>query len=118
MPQRRAWTRRELLLALRLYMTTDFGRLHRSNPDVVALAAAIGRTSSAVAMKACNFAILDPALHQTGSSSTSRADRDIWDEFHADSETLANEIETAADEVGLQSSHHAPRDEPTPTDAQ
>jgi putative restriction endonuclease len=121
MPARRAWTRRELLLALRLYMTTDFGRLHRSNPDVLALAAAIGRTPSAVAMKACNFASLDPALHQTGLSSTSRADRQIWNEFHADSESLANEVEVAAAETVIPAPSVIPAQagiQQPPTDAQ
>jgi len=95
MPTQQLWTRDELLLALRLYMRTEFGRLHQRKPEIVALAAAIGRTPSAVAMKACNFASLDPALEQSGLSSASQADRDIWAEFHANPEALANEAEAA-----------------------
>jgi putative restriction endonuclease len=57
MPSKDArWTREQLIAALDLYCRTPFGRLHRSNPDVVTLGKAIGRTPSAVAMKLVNFA--------------------------------------------------------------
>ena len=48
-------------MAFRLYCRTPFGKLHQHNPEIVALARALGRTASAVGMKACNFASLDPA---------------------------------------------------------
>ena len=54
----------ELLLTLHLYCRTPFGKLHQTNPEIIKLAQIIGRTPSAVAMKACNFASLDPALAQ------------------------------------------------------
>ena len=63
---RRAWRREELLLALRLYFHTPFGRLHRGNPEILRLAKDLGRTPSAVAMKASNFASLDPGLAARG----------------------------------------------------
>jgi hypothetical protein len=60
-PRRRvAWSREELLVAFRLYCRTTFGRLHRLNPEIIELARLLGRTPSAVGMKACNFAGLDP----------------------------------------------------------
>jgi hypothetical protein len=62
------WTRDQLLLALRLYMRLPFGRLHRLNPEIIQLAGQIGRTPNAMAMKACNFANLDPALPQARNS--------------------------------------------------
>src|SRR5688572_26527990 len=65
MPERLGWTRDQLLLALRLYMRMPFGRLHGRNPEIIELAEKIGRTSNALAMKACNFASLDPALRLT-----------------------------------------------------
>ena len=99
MPARRNWTRNELLLALRLYMRVPFGLLHQHNPEIIALASQIGRTPSAVAMKACNFASLDPALEQTGLSSTSRADRAVWQEFADNPESLAHEAEAASESV-------------------
>jgi hypothetical protein len=93
------WTRDQLLLALRLYMRLPFGRLHRLNPEIIQLAGQIGRTPNAMAMKACNFANLDPALQARGIrglSNLSNSDRSIWAEFGANAEALAAEAEEAA----------------------
>lgn len=98
MPRQVLWTRDQLLVALRLYMRMPFGRLHSKNAEIVSLAEKIGRTPSALAMKACNFASLDPAFRQTnrrGLSSTSTADRAIWTEFEGNAESLAAESEDA-----------------------
>lgn len=95
------WTRKQQLLAFRLYCRTPFGRLHRSNPDIIALADRIGRTPSAVAMKACNFASLDPqqvARGITGLSNVSNADRELWEQFAKDSEAVTLEVEQAYSE--------------------
>jgi hypothetical protein len=96
MAKRVSWTREQLLIALRLYMRSPFGRLHARNPEIVDLALKIGRTPSAVAMKACNFASLDPAFRASqrkGLSGASDADRAIWNEFLADPEKIAAEAE-------------------------
>ena len=98
MPRPDGWTREQQLVALRLYMRLPFGRLHGRNPEIVALAERIGRTAGALAMKACNFASLDPAFRRTnrrGLSGASEADRALWGEFEADSEQLAAEAEEA-----------------------
>jgi hypothetical protein len=94
----RKWTDDELLVVFRLYCHTPFGKLHARNPEIIALARCIGRTPAAVAMKACNFASLDP--HQQARDikalgNTSRADRALWDAFLNDSETIALTAETA-----------------------
>jgi putative restriction endonuclease len=98
----RSWTRDELLLAFNLYCRTPFGRMHRSNPDIIALARGIGRTPSAVAMKLVNFASFDPT-HQSravaGLSNASRADRAVWDAFNANPEELAYESQSAYSRV-------------------
>ena len=94
----KGWERDELLVAFRLYCRTPFGRLHRGNPDIIGLAALLGRTPSALAMKACNFASLDPkqrARDVVALGNTSRADRGVWDEFAAAPEPLAAEAEAA-----------------------
>ena len=39
---RRNWSRDELLAAFNLYCRTPFGRLHRGNPDIIALAGRLG----------------------------------------------------------------------------
>ncbi len=88
------WQEDELLLTLHLYCRTPFGKLHQSNPDVIELAKIIGRTPSAVAMKACNFASLDPALSQKGLEGASKADRALWDAFMQNSTAIAEKAET------------------------
>lgn len=96
------WTRDQLLLALRLYMRLPFGKLHRRNPEIIELAKQIGRTPNALAMKACNFANLDPALQARGIrglANLSNSDREIWTEFSNNSEALAAESEEAAERI-------------------
>ena len=95
---RRNWTRDELIIVFRYYCTTPFGKLHSRNPEIIEIAEGINRTASAVAMKACNFASLDP-VHKKRNiralKNTSRADREIWGEFHSDWERLVLESEKA-----------------------
>lgn len=96
--ERREWSEAELLVTFRLYCRTPFGRLHRRNPEIITLAERIGRTASAVAMKACNFASLDPQQHVRGIralGNVSRADRELWEAFRNDSEAVARDAEAA-----------------------
>lgn len=96
------WSREQLLVAFRLYCRTSFGRLHQHNPEIIQLAKLIGRTPSAVAMKACNFASLDPAQQARGIKALgnlSRADRELWGEFTLDSESIAAEAEAAYEKL-------------------
>lgn len=79
------WTRDELILAINLYCKLPFGRLHRSNPEVVKLAGLIGRTTGSVAYKLVNFASLDPSLKSRGikgAANASKLDKEIWNEFY------------------------------------
>lgn len=88
------WTKEQLKLAFNLYCQLPFGKLHSRNSEIIELAAIIGRTASAVAMKLVNFASLDPAITSTGRSGLGNAsslDREVWDEFHSDWERLAVE---------------------------
>lgn len=89
-----AWQEDELLLTLHLYCRLPFGKLHQSNPEVIQIAQVIGRTPSAVAMKACNFASLDPALTQKGLKGASKADRVLWDAFMTNSTEVAEKAES------------------------
>lgn len=96
MPASKNWTKDQAKLAFHLYCQLPFGKLHKSNPEVIRLAQVIGRTPSAVAMKLVNFASLDPAITSTGRrglEGASALDREIWAEFHADWERLAVECE-------------------------
>lgn len=100
--QRKNWTRDETLLAFGLYCRVPFGQLHQHNPEVKRLAAALGRTPSAVGMKACNFASLDSA-HQdrgvSGLANRSALVEQIWAEFQQESAAIADEIETLNDRI-------------------
>ncbi len=98
MPSGRDWTREERLIALRLYMRSPFGRLHGRNPEIIRLAEQIDRTSNALAMKACNFASLDPvfrASNRKGLSGASEGDREMWNEFAGNAEMVAADAEEA-----------------------
>lgn len=90
------WSRDELILAVNLYCKLPFGKLHRSNPDVLKLSVLIGRSPNAVAWKLVNFASLDPSLQARGikgAENTSKLDREIWDEFFDNWDDLPFESE-------------------------
>ncbi len=98
----KGWSRDELLVAFRLYCRTPFGKLHQHNPEIIELARLIGRTPSAVGMKACNFASLDPAQQTRGIRALpnlSNADRALWSEFEQNSEAIAAEAEAAYERI-------------------
>ena len=78
---RRNWDRREVTLAIELYTRLPFGRLHSGNPEIIALAAEIGRTPSALAMKLVNLAALDEDLDRKGLGNASSLDREVWADF-------------------------------------
>lgn len=108
MAKAEVWTRDQLLLALRLYVRTPFGRLHGKNPEIVHLAQRIGRTPNALAMKAVNFAGIDPKLDRKGLKNASQADRTIWAEFEGDATRLAIEAEEAYSRLQI---HEEPTDD-------
>ncbi|MYA50066.1 MAG: HNH endonuclease [Chloroflexi bacterium] len=100
----RRWTRNELLAALNMYCQLPFGRLHASNPAIIQLAHAMGRSPSALAMKLVNIASLDPKITSTGRSGLQNAssqDRQMWAEMQDDWERFAVEAERATAELGL-----------------
>ena len=100
--ERRNWTRDELIVAFNLYCRMPFGQIRHGNPIIVRLAESLGRSPSALSMKMGNFARLDPA-HQRrnvgGLSHGSKRDTEVWDEFHADWESLAYESEWALERL-------------------
>ena len=99
---RRDWTREELIVAFNLYCKIPFGRIHISNPLVIKLAKAIGRTPSAVSWKLANFARLDPSLkkrHVKGATHGAHAEVEIWNEFNNNWEKLAFESERLLQEM-------------------
>jgi putative restriction endonuclease len=81
------WSREESILAFELYCRIPFQKTKANNPAVRELAGILGRTPASVARKLGNFGAFDPALQRVdikGLTHTSRLDREIWDEFHAD----------------------------------
>lgn len=91
---RKDWTSEQVKLAFHLYCQLPYGRLHRNNPEIIALANLLNRSANSVAMKLCNLASLDPAITASGRkglTGASKLDRAIWDEFHADWEGLVLE---------------------------
>ena len=90
------WTRDELILAINLYCKLPFGKLHRSNPQIIHLSKLINRTPNSVAYKLVNFASLDPSLKARGVKGASHAsilDKEIWNEFYDNWEDLPYEGE-------------------------
>lgn len=80
----RLWTREEMILALDLYFRIPFGRIHKTNPDIIKLAEFIGRTPSSVGMRLSNYASCDPELRAAGIkglNSGIKTCQPYWDEF-------------------------------------
>ncbi len=99
------WTRDQLLIALRLYTNTPFGQLHNTNSEIIRLAGLIGRTPSALCMKAWNFVSLDPNQKQRGIKGlrgASDADRQLWAELMENSEAVAAAAEEVYDRLASQ----------------
>jgi putative restriction endonuclease len=79
------WTREELILAINLYCKLPFGKMHKGNPDIIALSNIIDRSPSAIARKLGNFASFDPSLKERGIKGLTNAgkqDAEIWNEFY------------------------------------
>lgn len=94
--KRNLWTRDEMILVLNLYLKTPFGKMHKSNPDVIRMAHLIGRTPDAVSYRLANYAACDPQLKQRGISGMTHGGKkceDYWNEFIGDREKLLFESE-------------------------
>jgi putative restriction endonuclease len=92
------WTRDQLLIAFNLYCQLPFGKLHKSNPDIIKYAKILGRTPSALGMKLCNIASLDPAITSTGRNGlkgASNADKAMWAEMQKDWKSFVIEMQNA-----------------------
>jgi HNH endonuclease len=100
--KRKNWTRRDLVVAFNLYCRTPFGKIHNRNPEIIALADALGRSSSALSWKLANFARFDPALKKraiSGASHGNKLELEVWEEFSHDWEALSFESELILSEL-------------------
>ena len=97
------WSREESIIAFNLYCRTPFGRIHKTNPEIIDIAKKLERTPSAVSMKMLNFARFDPQLQRrniSGLMHGSKQDKKIWDEFNGDWEALAFESQKVLYQLG------------------
>ncbi len=98
------WGRDDLILAFELYCRIPFSRTKANEPRVQELASLIGRTPASVARKLGNFGAFDPHLAArtvSGLTHGSKLDREVWDTFHADWNSLsvlADELRRSRDE--------------------
>jgi putative restriction endonuclease len=105
------WSREESLLAFELYCRIPFQKTKANNPAVKELANLLRRTPASVARKLGNFGAFDPALQKldiSGLTHTSKLDREIWDEFHADWNNLVWEANLLRHEFGPPPPAHRP----------
>ncbi len=89
---REKWSREETILAFDLYCRTPFAKIGKANKDIIALAELIGRTPSSVGLKMANLAHFDPELisrNVSGMSNASKLDKEIFEEFAGDWESLS-----------------------------
>ena len=102
MTARRNWARKEHLIALHLYNQLPFGSFDQRNAEVVKYSTLINRTPSALAMKLCNLASLDPVITDSGRkglAGASKADRLIWAEMNENWGEFQHEIDEAVNNL-------------------
>ena len=90
------WTREQTILACNLYFKTPYGKMDGRNPDVRELALIVDRKPGGVGRKLQNLASLDPVQQARGIkglSHASKLDREIFNEFTNNWESLAIESE-------------------------
>lgn len=88
------WTREEHIIAFHLYNRIEFGKIHIRNPDVIELAALLGRRVGSASRKLANFARLDPVLQARdiqGLPHGAKGEEEVWDEFRERPEQLVLE---------------------------
>jgi len=96
------WSEKELIIGYNLYCKLPFGQYHKSNKKVIEIANIIGRTPSAVALKLCNFARLDPHHKKRGVKGMqhgSKLEEKIWNEFNHNWEDLTYQSEVLIAEI-------------------
>jgi hypothetical protein len=88
------WSREEHIIAFHVYNKIEFGKIHMRNPEVIELAAMLGRKVGSASRKLANFARLDPVLQARdirGLEHGSKGAVDVWQEFKERPEVLVFE---------------------------
>ncbi len=94
-PIPRAWTKEELLVALKIYCELEFRQFHARQPRIIEVSEYLNRTPGSLAMKLCNFASLDPAMQGKGLKAASKADAEIISDFLLNAEQMIMDAENA-----------------------
>ncbi|WP_338872497.1 HNH endonuclease [Spirosoma sp. SC4-14] len=90
------WTREQTILAFNLYYKIPYGTIHGGNPKVQQLASIIDRSLGSVGRKMQNLASLDPVQQARGIKGLghhSKLDKEVFNEFYNNWESLAIESE-------------------------
>lgn len=96
------WTYEQTLIAFRIYLNTEYGKLNQSNVELAQIAERIGRSPSALIMKCCNFASLDPFHAERGVKglpNKSKLENQIWHEFEQNSDAITLQMEAVWDRL-------------------
>jgi putative restriction endonuclease len=83
------WSHEELILTFNLYLKLPFGKMHKHNPEIIALANLLGRTPSSIGMRLGNFASCDPHLQARGIGGLKggmNQVKPIWEEYYNNQE--------------------------------
>ncbi len=95
------WSTDETIVAFYYYCQIPFGKITKTNPEIIRIAALLGRTPSSVALKMGNLGHFDPKLQRrniSGLSNASKTDFEVVESFYDNWEGLASrarEIESS-----------------------
>lgn len=102
--QGKKWSREETILALELYCRTPFGRIHRSNQEIIHLAQLLGRTPDSVSLKMSNLAHFDPDLKArdiSGMSHGSKLDEEVFEEYYQNLGELTHQAQVIREDMDV-----------------
>lgn len=108
------WSDDETILAFYYYCQIPFGKIHKTNPEIMRIASMLGRTPSSVVLKMGNLGHFDPELQKrnvSGLKNASKTDEEIVNRFFNDWEELtfrAKQIEAALVEEAVQGVNELP----------
>ncbi len=105
------WTYEETLLAFNLYCVTPYGKMHKTNPEVIELSKLIGRSPGSIALKLGNIASHDPEVQNQGKKGMphgAKMELVIWKEYFKNkneliikANDLLNQLKTSNNDIGL-----------------
>lgn len=90
------WTRKETIVAFNLYCKIPFKESRKTHPMIIKYANILGRSPGSLNMKIGNIGRLDPDLKRkgiVGLTHGAELEKDVWDEFYGNPESLAFESE-------------------------